>query len=386
MKKLALSALAVATLATASQARQLYVDEDGQLFTKPAKDRKALKNDTVLFAKANKLKFSVQTFIGYKYNDYKKDTQEVDYKDDTSQFEARRAYFQVKAYLLDDPKSYYRVTFDAHNDNGSMDLRMKYAYLYLNNILPSTGVEVGLAHRPWHDYEQHNAWYYRSIAKVFLEDKNTAHLSNSADLGVMAKTRTKYFDSDIGVFNGEGYHETQVKKGLSFEWRATAHILGVRGKDKQTKKTYFDASFFGQINKDHKEVGDRVDDLVFYGLHTVYNQPAFLLCAQYIISEDTADNSSYVSAQAGSGYSLNGEFRFGGKYEYKVLGRYDSWTPNLHNDAEEKEQRDYIAGFAWKQNKNLEWVGNVTLTDNEKGSNLESNNGIAYMVTAEVKF
>jgi len=397
MKKIALSALAVLALTTTSQATQFYVDENGQVFTKPAEGRTALKSDTPWYSHADKLKFSVTTYLGYTYDDYKSDTATTDYNDDTSQFEIRRAYFQVKAYMLEDPKSYYRVTFDVHQDtkangdttDGDMLFRTKYAYVYLNEVLPFTGVEIGLAHRPWHDYEEHNAWYYRSISKVLVEDKNGADLSNSADFGFMFKTRTQYFDADYGVFNGEGYHSTQVQKGLSFEWRLTAHLLGVRGKDKQTKKTYADLSFFGQYNKDHKADDNAptgYDDLVFYGLHGVYNQPNFLIAAQYINSVDTADNSSYVSAQAGSGYSVNGEFRFGTGYEYRALARFDSWTPDALNSADEKEQRTYIAGLAWDQNKNLQWVANVTVTDNEAGSSREANNGTAYMVTAEVKF
>jgi hypothetical protein len=407
MKKILLSSLAVLSLATASQAAtKMYVDQEGRVWTKPADDRKELKSSTKWFSKADKLKFGVQTFVGFTYNDFKNgNTSLVDdnanpipYKEDISQFELRRAYFQVKAYLLEDPKSYYRVTFDVHQDSkidgsgtdGDMVLRVKYAYLYLNEILPSTGVEVGLAHRPWHDYEEHNAWYFRNISKVLTEDANGAHLSNSADLGFMFKTRTKYFDADYGVFNGEGYHSLQLQRGMSFEWRMTAHLLGVSGKDKQTKTTYLDASFFGQYNQDHKEVAlaDTVsyDDLVFGGIHTVYNQPNFLVAAQYIYSDDTANNSNYVSAQAGSGYSVNGELRFGADYAYRALARYDSWTPDRLDANKEKEQKTYIAGVAWEQNKNLQWVANVTITDNEAGSNRENYNGTAYMLTAEIKF
>jgi hypothetical protein len=178
---------------------------------------------------------------------------------------------------------------------------------------------------------------------------------------------------------------------MSFEWRMTAHLLGVNGKDKQTKKTYWDASFFGQYNKEHKEVEltpntKRYDDLVFGGLHTVYNQPNFLIAAQYVKSLDTAENGTYVSAQAGEGYSINGEFRFGGKYQYRVFGRYDSWTPEALISSDEKEKRTYISGLAWKQNKNLEWIANATVTDNENGSDREKYNGTAYMLSAEIKF
>ena len=445
MKKIVLSTIAALTLGTVAAnatAFTLYEDAKGQVFTKPGVGRTELvittdmvtnkvekeqtyttpktvklskedkdeikqellaevKKATPLFSKSDKLKFSALAYLGYRYDDYKsgKTSKNTDYRHNRSAFEIRRAYFQVKAYLLDDPKSYYRVTLDAtKDDTGDEKIRMKYGYLYLNDILPATGVELGLVHRPWHDYEEHNAWYYRNISKVLVEAKNGADLSNSADFGFNFKTKTKYFESEVGLFNGEGYHSNEnddsnddSSDGMSLEWRTTAHLMGVSGKDKQTSKTYLDASFFGQYNMDHKKnaaAPGGYDDLIFLGLHTVYNQPNFLIAAQYIYSEDTADNSSYVSAQAGEGYSVNTEYRFGGEKEYRVLGRYDVWTRDYlnTNPADEKDQIAYLAGIAWEQNENVQWVANVTVTDNEEGSGREEYNGNAYMLTAEVRF
>ncbi len=409
MKKIVLSSLVALTLGTVSATAsdmKFYTDANGQLFITAGEGRtllqadpkevmnalkqaathttatKKVKKSTPVFSKADKLKFSGTVYAGYTYTD-----QENSSIKNESQFEIRRAYLQLKAYLLDDPKSYYRVTLDAHNDGGSQDMRMKYAYLYLNNILPSTGVELGLVHRPWHDYEEHNAWYFRNIQKVFTENGNSAHLSNSADFGVNFKTKTKYFDSEIGLFNGEGYHADQEdSNGISLEWRATAHILGVSGKDKQDKKTYFDASFFGQLNQNHKASANGIagdyDDLYFYGIHTVYNQPSFLVSAQYIYSDDTASNDTYVSAQAGDGYSFNGEYRLGNDYEYRMLARYDSWTPKKLNSSDEKEKKTLTAGFAWDQSKNVQWVANVISTDNQDSTTDTTD----YMLTTEVKF
>ena len=405
MKKIALSALAALTLGSvAANATTLYQDENGQVFTKPGEGRTEIKNSTPLFAKADKLKFSGLTYIGYTYDDYKSRLADgtLNTKKDTSDFEIRRAYFQLKAYLLDDPKSYYRITFDVSKDvTGDEKVRAKYAYLYLNNILPATGVELGLVHRPWHDYEEHNAWYYRSISKILIEDKKHGpDLSNSADFGVMFKTRTQYFDADYGIFNGEGYHSASNGNGMSFEWRTTAHLLGVDGKDKQTKKTYWDASFFGQYNKAHKSVTltdpttgllvTEQQDLIFGGLHTVFNMPSFLIAAQYVKSQDTSDIANTVSKQSGSGYSANAEFRMGSEKQYRLLARYDSWTPKTKTTYKgvtaEREDRAYIAGAAWRMNKNVEWVANVIVTDNEAGSLKEKENGTQYMMTAEVSF
>lgn len=393
MKKIVLSALAALTLGSVAAnagVTKLYQDDNGQVFTKAGEGRTLIKTPTSVFSKADKLKFSGVTFIGYTYDDYKSNLADgtLNTKKDTSEFEIRRAYFQLKAYLLDDPKSYYRVTFDVSKDVvGDEKVRAKYAYLYLNDIFANTGVELGLAHRPWHDYEEHNAWYYRSISKILIEDKKHGpDLSNSADFGVMLKTRTQYFDADYGIFNGEGYHSVSNGNGMSFEWRTTAHLLGVDGKDKQTKKTYWDASFFGQYNKGHKTVGNENQDLIFAGLHTVYNMPSFLIAAQYVKSQDTSDTG--VSKQAGKGYSVNAEYRLGAEKQYRILGRYDAWTSDTipTGETSTKEDKGYIIGAAWQQNRNVEWVANVIITDNEAGSTKESQNGTQYMMTARVSF
>ena len=393
MKKIVLSTLTALTLSSVTaNAMDLYQDANGQVFTSAAEGRTLIeeKKPTSVFAHADKLKFSGLTYIGGTLDDYA-----AVGADTTAQMEIRRAYFQLKAYFMEDPKSYYRVTFDMSKDvTGDEKLRAKYAYIYLNEILPATGVEIGLAHRPWHDYEEHNAWYYRNISKVLIEDKKSGpDLSNSADFGVMFKTRTQYFDADYGLFNGEGYHAFQnAQNGLSFEWRTTAHLLGVSGKDKQTKKTYWDASFFGQYNMKHKTVtiGSLQEEqaLIFGGLHTVYNQPSFLLSAQYVKSLNTSNIVNNVSQQAGSGYSANAEYRLGAEKEYRLLARFDVWTSDVVPTGATSTKKDtgYILGGAWEQSKNLQWVANAIITDNETGSAKEANNGVAYMLTAEVRF
>ena len=393
MKKIVLSALAALTLGSVTAnagATKLYQDANGQVFTKPAEGRTEIKTPTSVFAKADKLKFSGQTFLGYTYT-HPTDSTEAN----TQQFQIRRGYFQLKAYLLDDPKSYYRVTFDVKQkadtfDGQSVALRAKYAYLNLNAVLPATSLEIGLAHRPWHDYEEHNSWLYRSVSEVLVENHNSAHLSNSADLGVMAKTRTKFLDADIGLFNGEGYHALQNEgNGLSLEWRFTGHLLGTHGHPE--KNTYFDASFYGQMNKKHYAVDGNTskgfEDLEFYGFHTVYNMPAFLASAQYITSKNTAKLANDVSEGAGKGYTFNVEGRIGEDHQYKAFARYDKWTPEKPAGQTEYAKITEIIGIAWKMNKNVEWVANVTIDDNEYDAATQNDpKTTSYMLTTEINF
>ena len=375
--------------------------------------------ETPVFSKTSKLKFSGLHYIGARHRSY---SENFGPKDSETHFETRRNYIQVKGYFFDDPKSYVRVTLDTFQDkfdpddtqksnaDGSWLLRLKYAYIWLNDIggdlLPGTGVEFGQAHRPWIDYEEHNSFFYRSVSKVFVETKNAADLTNSADVGVNIKTKLPYFSSEFGVYNGEGYHAPEFGHNVSFEWRTTAHLLGtgLTQKDHPTKVTYWDASFFGQYNMDNDKytylAADGTEDgqtYKFFGLHTVYNQPAFMIGAQYVKSEfdyeDITNPTKDWYKKSGEGYSAHAVARFGDDYEYEVFGRYDHWEPKNANDnatgLESFSTDNFIYGVAWQQNKNLKWLLNGVTYKADEGLNYkgkEADDFTDIMLTAEVKW
>jgi hypothetical protein len=289
----------------------------------------------------------------------------------TNKFQTRRNYFQVKAYMEENSKDYMRLTLDTHDDSaGESGVRLKYAFLYLDNILPNTGVEIGQAHRPWIDYEEHNSWNYRSISKVMVEEKKAGHLTNSADRGINFKTKTPYFSSELGLFNGEGYHNKEDGRRLSGEWRLTGHILGT-GRDKAKKSaTYANLSFFGQQNKMSNKHNNQ--DLNWMGLHAVYNQPEFLVSAQYI---DVADADPIYK---GKGYSVNGEYRVSD--DWNLIGRYDFF--DMDDNSGEKKRA--LAGVSYEYNDNVEFIANYLKED---GSALGSDNSQdALMLTAQVEW
>ncbi|WP_200763763.1 hypothetical protein [Nitrosophilus alvini] len=410
MKKIVLSMAAAALTAgsLSAGAITLYQDKDtGAIYTKPGPNRvelgdfisakevyiqnetikskmaKALKGTTVK-SKVKTLKFSGKHYLGFTSINYD------DNRDSINRFETRRNYLQVKAYW--NKKDYARITLDTfqqYKDTGSKDdgswlVRLKYAYIYLDNILPYTGVEFGQAHRPWIDWEEHHGWWYRSINKVFVEDKYMgAHMTNSADIGFNLKTKTEYFSSEVGLFNGEGYHDasTEENQQLSFEWRLTANLLGT-GKEKvHMDDEYADISFFGQVNPEYK---NNVKDFKWYGIHGVYNRPLFLVAAQYVKSDYEGDG-----AYEGNGWSVNGEFRPVKKWS--ILGRYDNW--NVENDdpaVKDYTRKGYIAGVAYKYNKNVKFIGNITHVDNRDPAYFAKYNHYnkynQYMFTAEVNW
>jgi len=429
MKKIVLSTIAaLAVSATAlSAAQQFYVDEKGQVFTTSASDRIAIENkESSVFSKAKSLEFSGTHYFGYTSADPQTTSSAADadakvtvpvgidtaaYAARSSGFELRRNYVQVKGFFND--KDYWRVTMDTTKELASSksyaDVFVKYAYLYIDGVLPYTGVEFGIAHRPWIDYEEHNGWFYRSFNKVVVEEKGTAtesgvDLMNSADLGANFKTRTDFVSSEIGVFNGEGYHADKKAANqendskMSVEWRLTGHLIGSGtkvGKQDRTKDTYAHLSTFGLISHNHKDdtVAQGVAgeyDRAFYGIHAVYNQPLFLLAAQYIDAEDKARNTAITDGKEYDVVSVNAEIR--PIANWTIIGRYDDYKiDKVANTTGVKtvsaDGTKVIAGLAYKYNKNVTFIGSGKFIDEEKANGGDTGQSKdVYMLTTEVKW
>ncbi len=405
MKKTALSIVAVVALSTIANATpaselaelkaqmEVMAEKVAAMEAKAAekKEVKVVKNATQITSKSPTIEMSGTHYLGFVSSKSDVDGVAGERKNG---FETRRNYIQTKAYFKENPKDYVRVTLDTYRDGstaengttkGYSDVILKYAYLYLDEILPYTGVEIGQAHRPWIDYEEHGGWNYRSISKVFVEDKGHGmDWTNSADLGVNFKTKTPYFSSELGLFNGEGYHRVDDavsadsnNNGLSAEWRLTGHILGTGKEKRKNDLQYADVSFFGQYNQDNRKgviTAGTNDDFKWYGVHAVYNQPEFLLAAQYVKADDKDAGAAY----AGTGYSINGEYRI--TPEIIAIAKYDKVDLETKNEREGK-----MAGLVYQYNKNVAFIGNYQMDTAKTAAGVSTDTNYI-MATAEIKW
>jgi len=389
-----LSAVAVAALAGTISAEPitLYQDiETGAIYTKPGANRIELgdfisakeqyvEQQTAL-SKINKklgvkvksgvptLKFSGTHYLGYHYTNYDDEANA-----DKSAFETRRNYFQVKAYW--NKHDYVRVTLDTtQKSDGDWEVRLKYAYLYLSNILPYTGIEFGQVHRPWIDYAEHHGWLYRSVSETFVETHNAAHIINSSSPGINFKTKTDYFTSEIGFFNDGGYHSIKTGTGQSLEWRLTLNLLG-NGKHHlhATENEWLNISFYGRYLTG-TDNGNNKDTMT--GIHAVYNKPMFLIAGHWMKNQSETDHQT--NDKDGNGWSVNGEFRPVDKWS--ILARYDKW--NITNGDIDK--KNLIYGIAYAYNKNVKFIANV-INYKEERQDTTNNDKNDYMLTAEVKW
>jgi hypothetical protein len=284
-----------------------------------------------VYSKVKKIKIEGKAYIHYDASLLKKDNYH-------SAFKITRNYLEVRGYFND--KDYFRTTLDVKQDTdvdkGSYVVRLKYAYLYLHGILPYTGVELGMAHRPWIDWEEHHGWLHRDIEKTFVESSGGAHLLNSADLGANFKGKNGIASWEVGIFNGEGYHEVEDSKHFGKSIEARLSLSPVKG---------FTISGHTVHSFDHK---DKNYDEHIYQIHAVYNTPLFLVAGQYVLEKQTNG-----SDKTGKGYSVNCDLKLkeiaglnGG-----VLARYDHWDPDDSTSNDERDQ--FIYGVFYHLNKHV---------------------------------
>jgi hypothetical protein len=276
-------------------------------------------------SKAGTLKFSGEHRLTYTNTDGDND------------FSVDRTYLQVKAYFFDDPKSYARITMDVKEDDGTYDAYLKYGYLYLNDILPHTGVEIGQVHKPWVDYEEHYGFPMQAVYGVYTDK---LHITNSADRGLNFKTKLDNFSSEIGVFQGEGYKDTPdyADEGFSFDARLTYHVFG-----RKDKTNYLNISLAGAANTKHRDLGNGDYGDMNWGLvHAAYRNSDLLVAAQYldVFKDDTVDGDN-----KGDGYSLNAQYFF--TEQISAFARYDYFQ----RDRDDYEKKNTIGGVAYKYNK-----------------------------------
>ena len=157
---------------------------------------------------------------------------ELENRDGYNVFDLTRGYININGQLAQNVR--FRVTPDirrATSDStlsGSLLFRVKYAFLELDN-LNTTGswVRFGAHQTPWLDFEE-SINRYRVHGTMFSERENL--IPGSSDFGVGYFTPLgKYIDVQTGVYNGEGYAQTDANKYKSAQGRLTVRPFAGRG-------------------------------------------------------------------------------------------------------------------------------------------------------------
>ena len=257
--------------------------------------------------------------------------------EDYGRFAIHRAYLTSRIKLA--PKLSGRITFDTHQDDtGDMKVRLKYAYAKYDfgdwGNLTGVGLEGGLVHMVWLDFEEH-VDLYRMRDQMFMERSG---MFNSADFGltltggigedlpqeykdeVSSHYASRWGSFAVGLYNGGGYHAEEFNENKALQGRLTVRPLPdvIPG---------FQVSGLAIVGKGNRAgEPDEIPDWRAYNLMGSYQSSRGVVTAQYAWGMgnqrgswaepgDPADATDY------DGLSLFGEYRF--STNWRLVGGFD---------------------------------------------------------------
>lgn len=283
------------------------------------------------------------------------------------------------------------LTYDREGDGrGDVEMRLKYIYIKFNfpstSFITKPGIEFGMVHRPWLDFEEHIN-YYRSQGTMYME---RSHLFNSADQGVsffallggeMDETYKKTVNSSypgkygsisFGLYNGGGYHALEENESKSVEGRLTIRPLPevIPG---------LQLTYFGVAGKGNTAI--EPDWSVNTGFVSLEHMRYVLTGTYYTGKGNSKGNALTIlgDARKQDGYSLFGELKIP-ESRLSLIGRYDYFN----NDTEQKDYKTKrtIAGLVYHfQGRNAAILDYDTVTNT-----LTDEKSSAVKFTIEVHF
>lgn len=298
----------------------------------------------------SKSSLSGQWFLAYDYSNY----------NNLNIFALKRGYFTVKTTINKDFSLRYTqdITLDKEgSDAGNIETRMKYLYLKIKadriKFLKNSYFEVGLAHRPWIDFEQ-KLNCYRVADKMFLEKYSAI---NSTDFGIAyfgllgGKVSEKYQKEvsrimpgkygsfAVGVFNGGGYHAIERNNNKTVEARLSLRLL-------PNIMPGFQLSYSGAYGK--ANVDSNFDSEFSLNVFLLSSQSKYhSLIAQYYFGKGDFKGEyidKYGNSYKNNGYSFFGEFKIP-KTNFALFGRYDNF---ISHQTEKLILKNVIGGLSYR--------------------------------------
>jgi Phosphate-selective porin O and P len=257
-----------------------------------------------------------------------------------SQFNVTRSYINITGNISH--LVAFRVTPDIaretssfSNISGSLEFRIKYAYLQVNLddwMTKGSYARLGIQQTPWLDFAE-GVYRYRFQGTMFVEREG---YFASADGGASFHYQlpANYGDVHVGVFNGENYNKAEVNNEKSFQVRGTvrpfanpeapAVLRGIRA------SIFYDADNYVKNGPRNRFIA---------GLN--YEHPHVNAGFEFL---DTADRTSVTKPEVdGRGYSIWATPKFSAGFE--ALLRYDHLKPNTTLAPQVRNRT--IAGVAY---------------------------------------
>jgi len=243
-----------------------------------------------------------------------------------------------------------RITPDLYTDpNGSVPLRIKYAYAaYTPGTFPLT-FKLGVIHTPWLDWAE-GVYEYRMQGTMAIE---RAHYITSADLGfgVDGAWGSQAVNMQVGVYNGEGYSGGVGDAGKDVMGRVSVRLLST---DVAGSRGGLRLTAYGQYGKPTD--GGTRSRLI--GMLS-YKARVFTVAVEGALTGDSTATSStsVLNGRVLSGFGL---YHIGDT-RASVLARVDFTDPD--RDTVDDRRTRFIGGISYQLHPNLLLLANVDHVD-----------------------
>ncbi len=381
----------------------------------PAKDEPAKapapekKSDGVVLTKALKLKLGGQLFASWSADLMGPYPDTKDYDDDmegANRFDIHRAYLNFEPQIGE--KISLRLTpdltrvKDASKGNsaaGSLVMRVKFAYLQVDDVLPGIRLKVGQQQTAWIEFED-SIWKHRLLGPVGYE---TFAGMASADTGinVSGQHRAGMIDWQLQVANGEFFAKPE-----------STHLRSAKYKDGTARLTVAPLAAM----KDDLTKGIKLTVLHQYGIQENVgpdHAPIRRLRTMGMLTWET----KWFACGAGGGMTLDGEettddagdtvvedrdgLLFSGfavanlPADFKLLARHDRFDDNLDLSPKDDPDEDgstgvrtrTIVGVGYEVNPLLYLVADIQSYGYEAPENGDRTDpGTVFFTHLEAKF
>jgi hypothetical protein len=156
---------------------------------------------------------------------------ELENREGYNAFDLTRGYININGQLSNNVR--FRVTPDVRRATdstlaGTLVFRVKYAFVELDNLTGARSwIRFGAHQTPWLDFEE-SINRYRVQGTMFSEREGLIPGSSDFGAGIFTPIGT-FIDVQAGVYNGEGYAQTDTNKYKSAQARVTVRPFAGRG-------------------------------------------------------------------------------------------------------------------------------------------------------------
>lgn len=265
---------------------------------------------------------------------------ELENRDGFNNFDVTRTYLNVNGQLSRNVR--FRVTPDIRRFTdstgqlgSSLVFRIKYAFVQFDNVgAARSWIRFGINQTPFIDFEE-SINRYRVQGTVFAEREPVIPGSGDAGISYFTPLPKNYGEVHVGVYNGEGYGNTEVNKYKSVQGRLTVRPFPNRGLANGLRVTgFFTAGWYAADRPRH--VGMAMAS---------YEHRNLVATIQRLVATDEPLSATRKADR--SGWSMFVEPRQG-PTGWAGIARIESFDPD-EAIADNSHWRSIVGGAYWFQ-------------------------------------